>query len=318
MLTIFTIPKAFEGHIGIIQKNAIHSWTLLHPDIEVVLCGDDPGVAEVAREYEALHIPYIARNEYGTPMLRSAFSEVLSQARHPIYCYVNADIMLMSDFVHATQTVDLTSYMIIGQRWNLDITELLDFSSDQWERELRRQVELEAELNVAEGMDYFVFPRQTLRRLLEDMPDFAVGRPWWDTWMVYHTRRLGLPVVDATPSVFAIHQNHGYRHVPERRENKWHGPEGDHNKRIAGGGDADNLPHFGVKDATHIIKENVPQRALGDEYLIKRVKRLRVLREEGRHTLSRHLLVRVLHLGFRMRQFLPDPSWRHFFYRITV
>ncbi len=29
MLTLFTIPKPFAGHIGLIQRNAIASWTLL-------------------------------------------------------------------------------------------------------------------------------------------------------------------------------------------------------------------------------------------------------------------------------------------------
>ena len=28
MLTIFTTPKPFRGHIGIIQRNALKSWTI--------------------------------------------------------------------------------------------------------------------------------------------------------------------------------------------------------------------------------------------------------------------------------------------------
>ena len=31
MLTIFTIPKPFVGHIGVIQRNAIISWLNLSP-----------------------------------------------------------------------------------------------------------------------------------------------------------------------------------------------------------------------------------------------------------------------------------------------
>jgi len=73
MLTIFTIPKAFEGHIGIIQRNAIGSWSRLGCD--VILCGDDPGVSEAAKEVGATHIPDIDRNDYGTPLLSSAFAK---------------------------------------------------------------------------------------------------------------------------------------------------------------------------------------------------------------------------------------------------
>jgi len=37
MLTLFTIPKAFQGHTGVIQRNAIRSWTLLRPECEIIL-----------------------------------------------------------------------------------------------------------------------------------------------------------------------------------------------------------------------------------------------------------------------------------------
>ena len=49
MLTLFTAPKPFRGHIGLIQANAIRSWMALAPDIEVLLVGDEPGLAEAAR-----------------------------------------------------------------------------------------------------------------------------------------------------------------------------------------------------------------------------------------------------------------------------
>ena len=37
MLTLFTTAKAFTGHSEIIQRNALKSWTLLHPDVEIIL-----------------------------------------------------------------------------------------------------------------------------------------------------------------------------------------------------------------------------------------------------------------------------------------
>lgn len=33
MITLFTTAKPFRGHDGIIQRNALRSWTLLRPDI---------------------------------------------------------------------------------------------------------------------------------------------------------------------------------------------------------------------------------------------------------------------------------------------
>ena len=39
MITLFTLPKPFVGHIGMIQRNAIQSWTRLHPDIDILMFG---------------------------------------------------------------------------------------------------------------------------------------------------------------------------------------------------------------------------------------------------------------------------------------
>jgi hypothetical protein len=44
MLTLFTTAKPFEGHSGVIQRNALKSWKRLHPDVEVILFGDDAGL----------------------------------------------------------------------------------------------------------------------------------------------------------------------------------------------------------------------------------------------------------------------------------
>ena len=49
MFTFFTTAKPFRGHNGIIQRNALKSWMLLHPDAEVILFGDEEGVAGTAK-----------------------------------------------------------------------------------------------------------------------------------------------------------------------------------------------------------------------------------------------------------------------------
>ena len=51
MLTIFAVPKPFRGHIGVIQRNAIRSWTLLRPACDIILMGNEEGIAEIAAEF---------------------------------------------------------------------------------------------------------------------------------------------------------------------------------------------------------------------------------------------------------------------------
>ena len=76
LLTLFTIPKPFRGHIGVIQRNAIASWTRLGEGIDVVLCGSEEGTAEVAKEFGLKHVRALSINHYGTPYVDSAFNAV--------------------------------------------------------------------------------------------------------------------------------------------------------------------------------------------------------------------------------------------------
>ena len=73
LITLFSAPKPFtDPHIATIQRNAIKSWTLL-PDVDVILLGDEEGLAEAADELGVKHIPDVARSESGTPLISSMF-----------------------------------------------------------------------------------------------------------------------------------------------------------------------------------------------------------------------------------------------------
>ncbi len=271
MLTIFTIPKPFAGHIGIIQRNAIQSWRYLRPACQILLCGDEAGTAEAAASLGADRIPTVDRNEFGTPLLSSVFAAVETQAAHGLLCYVNADILLLSDFAEAARRIAALKqrFLMVGQRWDLDVTEPLPFGQGNWEPELRARVERRGALHPASGSDYFVYRRDTLGAL----PAFAVGRPGWDNWMIYHARGRKMPVVDATGSTLVIHQNHAYGHVKQGTGAAWEGPEGDRNLELIGGSDR----IFTLADATHRLTRRGLRRALSPAHLKRRLRTLAVL-----------------------------------------
>lgn len=263
MLTIFAIPKPFAGHIGMIQRNAIHSWSCLRPGCEIILFADEPGTQEAAAEFGARYVPDVARNEYGTPLLDSVFEQAEKMASHRLLCYLNADIILMSDFLRAVERVARCKrvFLMVGQRWGVDVREPLDFGPG-WEERLRAYAARNGRLHPPCGSDYFVLPCGCGGRL----PPFAVGRPFWDTWFIYRARRLGIPVVDASRVVTAIHQDHGYSHVPDRRGEVWEGPEGDRNLELTGA--RGNL--FRILDATHMLTSRGLLPAMGYHYLLSR------------------------------------------------
>src|ERR1700758_2103601 len=138
MLTVFSTPKPFAGHIDVIQRNAILSWQRLHPDIEIILVGDDAGAAEVSGELGIRHIKTVAKNRYGTKYLASIYDQAQEIARHSVLCHINCDILLMSDFADAARVVigKTERFLMAGRRWDVDIGQPLDFGRTDWERNL--------------------------------------------------------------------------------------------------------------------------------------------------------------------------------------
>jgi hypothetical protein len=75
LITLFTCPKPFTNpHIAMIQRNAIRSWKELGDRVEIVLLGEEDGLAEAAQELGVRHIPEIKRNDQNTPLLSSLFA----------------------------------------------------------------------------------------------------------------------------------------------------------------------------------------------------------------------------------------------------
>jgi hypothetical protein len=218
MLTIFSTCKPFKGHFGIIQRNAIQSWTLLRPKPEIILFGNDEGTAKIASEFGARHVPQVLENEDGAPMLNDLFEKAQYLASFDLLCYVNADIILMNDFMQAIHRVKdwRKQFLLTGIRWNVDMSRLWDFEQLDWEKSLRERVYKTGHLLTAEGLigfDYFVFRRS----LFVDIPPVALGRGHFDTWLVWKARAQRFPVVNATEVIMAVHQNHDYSHI-ERLE----------------------------------------------------------------------------------------------------
>lgn len=233
MITIFTIPKSFKGNVKVTQRNAIKSWLALQPKCEVILFGDDEGVAETAAELGARHIPEIEKTELGTPLLSSAIELAKRKATNQILVFINSDIILLNDFVEAVQKIKKPSFLMSGQRWDVDVNEEINFDEVNWKEKLQEKVNKDGKLHGPLGMDYCVLPRSLPDAI--QMPGFAVGRAGWDNWLIYRVRSLGIPMIDATEVTTVIHQNHDYSHSPYGGKEKVRGPEVQRTLELAGG-----------------------------------------------------------------------------------
>jgi hypothetical protein len=245
-VTLFAVPKPFRGHVGVIQRNAIGSWLRLGPSCEVVLFGDEEGTDEAARELGVRHVPAVGRNQFGTPLLSSVFDQVGALAQEGALCYINSDIVLLDDFLPALRRVQArrSRYLMIGQCWDGSVDRPVDFDDHRWQDRLREHLTT-TELRHKWSIDYFAFPMG----LYGTVPPFAIGRAWFDNWLVWRAREIGAAVVDATSAVTAIHQRHDYGHVPGGQDWSYKGPEASENFRIGG-----SLGRVGsTRDATYVL-----------------------------------------------------------------
>jgi hypothetical protein len=231
MLTFFTTSKPFAGHADTIQRNAIRSWQLVHSHVEVILFGDEPGAVEVCREMRIRHVPEVRRNPHGTKYLAGIFDQAQEIAAHDVLCYVNCDILLMSDFTRAVETVlrIQRSFLMAGRRWDVNVRHALEFHRANWEEELRRLVLTTNRQRPAQWIDYFVFSKGLYHHKI---PEFVIGRPGWDNWLIWFALSGGVPVVDVSKDVCAVHQNHDYSYHPEGESGVWQGEEAQENYRL--------------------------------------------------------------------------------------
>lgn len=248
MLTLFTTPKPFKGHNGVIQRNALKSWSMLRPTPQIILFGDELASAEVATELNLLHVAEVGTTQFGTPLISSMFSLAEKLTSNRLLCYANADIMLTSRFMEALCAVSsgMSQFLLTGRRTNLDLDEPWPFDQCDWEGALQRFADTEGKLFTYQGMDYFAFTRGAF----PDIPPFTVGRVYWDNWMIYSALERGIPVVDGTHDVLAIHQNHDYSHLAGGSTDCVKGPEGLRNQELYG-----LEIYFGSADATHVLKQ---------------------------------------------------------------
>jgi len=188
-------------------------------------------VAEAASEFGVLHFPEVKRNPEGTPLLSSLFSKAREANASSILAFANADILFFDDFLISAKQIHALAreYLVVGQRWDLQVNTPLDFSPN-WQERVLAQCDQTGKLHKPTGSDYFIYPR----RCFPTIPDFAIGRGGWDNWMLYQARSQGWKLIDATSSIRVIHQDHDYAHLPGGLPH-YHLPETNENVRLAGG-----------------------------------------------------------------------------------
>jgi hypothetical protein len=241
-ITILAMPKPFQGPIGIIQRNAITSWTKLNPKPEIFLFGEEAGTAEIAAKLQIGHLRDIHRSELGTPFLNDLLNRAREVTKTPMLAYVNSDIILLQEFQDAVTAAhsQFATFLAVAYRWEIDLRSELDFAGD---KPLRVDQLPPGRPGHHTAIDVFVFTRD----MYAHVPPLALGRAWFDQWLIKDALLHGIPVVDVTKIARAIHQQHDYGHIAGGQRGAYAGEEARHNLELYGG-----VQHaFTLLQATH-------------------------------------------------------------------
>ena len=236
LITIFAIPKPFDTSTDQIQRNAINSWSRLGPNVDVLLIGDETGIAETAAELQVGHVGGLEINQHGTPLVSSAFEIAHRETRSPFLVYCNCDVILMPDFIDAIKLLALDQshprLVAFGRRTDLKVETEIDFDQPQQIQQLLRDCDRNGVAASNACKEYFIFNRQ----LYSNVPDFAVGRGNWDNWIIHFAKQQNIPAISLSDTVRVIHQEHNYAHTGSSRFQCYvSGEEARENLRLAGG-----------------------------------------------------------------------------------
>jgi hypothetical protein len=218
------------------------------------LFGDEEGAAEAAGEIGIAHVAKVERVGTGQKVLRSFFDEAQRMAQYETVCYVNCDIILMEDFVAATAKLRTVAseYLMVGRRWDTDVTMPIAFEKSSWKEEIRERARAKDQRRSGDWIDYFAFRKGFY---LGKLPEMVIGRVFWDQWLVWKALREGAAVVDATEAVMAIHQNHDYGYHPAGKTGVWTDELSKRNYQLAGG----RWHLRTIDDATHVLGADEPK-----------------------------------------------------------
>lgn len=233
LLTLYTWPKPFtEPHIATIQRNAVRSWLQLEPKPRIVVFGNEPGVKEFCSAFDLRRADGAINVIDGTVRIRDLAAKAEEASDSPFYCFINADIVLTGSIMQALASVSerFPRFLLGASPWNVNITEDLTFPPG-WEADMERRARAENDLRSRVSSDFFLYPKGYLERA----PGVLVGRPYVDNGLMWFTREQGDPLVDGTPGILSVHQNHHYKHFGEKAERKGETPGAHFNIKALGG-----------------------------------------------------------------------------------
>lgn len=215
MFTIFTFPRPFKEPFLTPQINAINSWKKIHPDVEIFLINDEENSSKIFAKSNDIKCIDGKFSKYGSPLLKYALTEIKKQAKHNDILFLNTDIIYIDGFVTSIKAIrsHYNQYFVVGRRMDIDLNQKIDFSVENYKSVL---IDLynKGKLHNLSGLDFWLFSKN----LFDDIPNFRIGKPGYDSWLLANAYKNSIPTIDASQTIRILHQNHYY---PQKKSDSY-------------------------------------------------------------------------------------------------
>ncbi|XP_069117984.1 uncharacterized protein [Argopecten irradians] len=204
ILTLFTSVDPHPKHKEVTIRT-LQNWATLIPYLNLVMFTNDSEIAKQCREHGWAVLPVTHVGVDGLPVLKTMFQQVMNNFSTPYYGFANGDI-LFTDTLLMSLSSSLKHFnhdenvMLTGRRINVPHLSTKEIASYKYMENAARE---RGKLFVISSEDYFI---TTKHFAWHTVPNFVIGRPAYDNWIVAHARCNHLKVVDTTNTILAIHQ----------------------------------------------------------------------------------------------------------------
>ena len=218
IVTLFTTFKVAASRNDM-NMNTLRLWASLRPAVRSVLFyteGDDGSFLENARSLGWLTYPTPKLRE-GIPVLKDMFKYVIDHVtpKSAFIGYANSDVVFTEDLNRTLSYISHINWyrmngqglLLIGQRYDVLIDTLKPIQGPIG-IEQSNALRATHKNGTIFLIDYFIttstgFP-------FDSLPDFVVGKPGYDNWIVSKSLEWQIRVIDCTKTIMALHQIRKY------------------------------------------------------------------------------------------------------------
>ena len=204
ILTLFT-TWAEESDRYPVHNLTVRNWQSLRPYVIPVVFTNQASIADDCRRKGWDVLPVRISANGGIPVLKFMFLDAISTYNTTFYGYGNSDILFTDSLIETLAWLKMSvkldkPILIIGKRTNVNYVGVKEMVT--WKK-LSAVASSRGKLFRGLAEDYFITTRFYPWK---NIPEVVIGRPAFDNWLVYHTRKQNQTVIDATRTILAVHQ----------------------------------------------------------------------------------------------------------------